>query len=303
MKHPLVSVVVLSYNAEKSIVETLDSIKSQTYSPLELIIADDCSKDDTAIKCKEWLAVNQNRFTRTQLIVNEENKGIPANLNIGIRASSGEWIKSFGDDILLPNAIEQYIDFIADNDCNIVFSRMSFFSDETREEMQIRPKDDYRLPVSNHEQYLAQIQNKLGTNSPTWFYKRELYDRLGGFDEHFRLFDDLPFAHKILESGDVFSYMPKLTVLYRVTNTSVSNSRKLTGEQKRASFESRYAVYRELQVPALKKYRLWGALLNYDLAYFFQKKKIYSRDNSLARYFYGAFSFVFYKLLDIRREN
>ena len=130
METPLVSVVVISYNASKSIIETLDSIKSQTYSPLELIIADDCSKDDTAIKCKDWLTVNQGRFVRSKLIVNEENKGISANFNIGIQASTGEWIKIFGDDILLPDAIEKNVAFAIEKDCDIVFSRMNHFSEE-----------------------------------------------------------------------------------------------------------------------------------------------------------------------------
>lgn len=303
MTTPLVSIVAISYNASKTIIETLDSIKSQTYYPLELIIADDCSQDDTAIKCEEWLTANQDRFVRSKLIVNKENKGISANLNIGIQASSGEWIKVFGDDVLLPDAIEKNLTFATNNNCDIVFSRMKFFSDETREVTKTLPKEDYKLPASNLEQYLAQIQNKLGVPSPTWFYKRNLYDRLGGYDERYRLFDDIPFAIKILESGYVFSYMPQVTVLYRITNTSVSNSKGLNGKQKQPFFENRYAVYRELQLPALKKNRLWGALLNYNLAYYFYKKKIYSRDNSFARYFYAVFCFVFFSLLKIRQNK
>ena len=303
MTTPLVSIVVASYNASKTIIETLDSIKNQTYSPLELIIADDCSQDDTAIKCEEWLAENQNRFVRSKLIVNEENKGISANFNIGVRASSGEWIKIFGDDILLPDAIEQNVAFVAKNDCNIVISRMIFFSDETKEVIKVHPQENYILPVSNHDQYIAQIQNNLGTPSPTWFYKRELYDKLGGYDEHYRLFDDIPFDYKILKSGNCFSYMPQVTVLYRITNTSVSNNKKLNGRQKQLSFKDRYAIYQELQKPGLKKYGFWGTILNYDLAYYFYRKKIYSQDNSIARYFYGAFCFLFFKLLSIRQKH
>lgn len=302
MNTPLVSIVVAAYNASKTIVETLDSIKSQTYSPLELIIADDCSQDDTAIKCKEWLEVNQNRFVRSRLIVNEENKGISANFNIGIQASTGEWIKIFGDDILLPDAIEKNVAFAIEKDCDIVFSRMNHFSEETREIIKVIPKDNYVFPVSNHEQFLAQIQNKLGAPAPTWFYKRELYDKLGGFNVRYRLFEDIPFAHKVLESGYHFSYMPQVTVLYRITNTSVSHTKQLTGKQKNASFEDRVAIFHDLQEPALKKYKLWGALINYKLAYFFQKKKNYSQDNSIARYFYGAFCYVFFSLLAIRQK-
>lgn len=303
MSTPLVSVVVASYNASKTIIETLDSIKAQTYSPLELIVADDCSQDDTAVKCKEWMAENQNRFVRSKLIVNEENKGISANFNIGVRASSGEWVKIFGDDILLPDAIEKNMAFVQKNDCNIVISRMKYFSNDTREIIKVHPREDYILPVSSHEQYIAQIQNKIGVPSPTWFYKRELYDKLGGYDERYRLFDDIPFALKLLKAGNYFSYMPQVTVLYRITNTSVSNNKILNGKQKQLSFEGRYAIYRELQKPELKKYGFLGTILNYDLAYYFYRKKINSRDNSIARYFYGAFCFLFFKLIAIRHKH
>lgn len=288
MNTPLVSIVVASYNASKTIVETLDSIKTQTYSPLELIIADDCSQDDTAIKCKEWLAVNQDRFVRSKLIVNEENKGISANFNIGIRASTGEWIKIFGDDILLPDAIENNVDFAIQNNCNMVVSRAKWFSNETKEVLKILPKDDYIFPVSGHEQFLAHIKNKLVAPAPTWFYKRELYDRLGGINERYRLSDDIPFAFKMLESGEHFSYLPQVTVLYRITNTSVSVSRKSSGKEKQPFYESRSAVYYELHAPALKKQRLWRTLMHYNLEWYFYKKKLFSKDDSIARYFYGV---------------
>ena len=45
--NPLVSIICLSYNHEKFVVETLNSVVNQNYSPIELIIVDDCSSDTT----------------------------------------------------------------------------------------------------------------------------------------------------------------------------------------------------------------------------------------------------------------
>lgn len=293
MSNPLVSIIVVSYNASNTIIETLDSIKAQTYSPLELIIAEDHSTDDTAEKCKMWLAENSGRFANSKLIVNEENRGVSANLNIGILASNGAWIKTLGDDVLLPDAIEKNITFATQNDSSIVVSMVQQFVDETGERLDTLPPKDYQFPISNRSQYLACLKDKIIMPSPTWFYKRELYTRLGGYDEHFRLSDDIPFAHKLLEAGFCFSYLPEVTVLYRIKSTSLSNSKSLSGKQKQPFFESRYAVYREIQAPALRKNKLYATLIHKNLYYYFYKKKIYSRDHSLARYFYGAlFTFI-----------
>lgn len=65
----LVSVVVITYNSEKYILETLESIKTQSYKNLELIISDDCSKDDTVMICRDWLDKEGERFIRTKLII------------------------------------------------------------------------------------------------------------------------------------------------------------------------------------------------------------------------------------------
>ena len=107
---PLVSVVVLTYNSSQYVIETLESIKAQTYNNLELIITDDCSEDSTVTLCRDWICVNNNRFVRAELIVSKVNTGIPANCNRGCRAARGEWFKEIaGDDILLEECMNPFL--------------------------------------------------------------------------------------------------------------------------------------------------------------------------------------------------
>ena len=60
LKFPLVSFVVTSYNYEKYILETLESIKSQTYKNFEIIVVDDCSKDKSCDIVEDFISNNQN---------------------------------------------------------------------------------------------------------------------------------------------------------------------------------------------------------------------------------------------------
>ena len=90
MDNPLVSVVVITYNSSKYILECLDSIYNQTYQKIELIISDDCSKDNTVEICRDWLAVNDDRFLGTNLVLSEINTGVSANCNRGVHVSHGE---------------------------------------------------------------------------------------------------------------------------------------------------------------------------------------------------------------------
>ena len=114
MENKLVSIVIATFNAEKYILDLLDSVKKQTYENLELIIADDCSADNTQNIISDWVTENRGRFFRVELLFAKENQGTCKNYNQAMKRSNGEYIKLVdGDDILLPECIEMLV-----NECD-----------------------------------------------------------------------------------------------------------------------------------------------------------------------------------------
>lgn len=102
MENKLVSIVIATFNAEKYILDLLDSVKKQTYENLELIIADDCSADNTQNIISDWVTENRGRFFRVELLFAKENQGTCKNYNQAMKRSNGEYIKLVdGDDIII----------------------------------------------------------------------------------------------------------------------------------------------------------------------------------------------------------
>ncbi|KQB99324.1 glycosyltransferase [Pedobacter sp. Hv1] len=85
---PLVSIALCTYNGEKYIAQQLDSILSQSYTTLEIIILDDCSTDQTFAILTEY----QNRDTRIKLFLNEKNLGFNANFTKCLSLCQGDFI-------------------------------------------------------------------------------------------------------------------------------------------------------------------------------------------------------------------
>ena len=130
MNNPLVSIVVITYNSAKYVLETLESAKQQTYCNIELIITDDCSTDNTVDLCDQWLETNKKNFVNVQLLIGTENVGIPANLNKGIKIAHGEWIKSIaGDDILHEDCICNFIKEYKGNSLVVIGNSFNFYLD------------------------------------------------------------------------------------------------------------------------------------------------------------------------------
>ena len=101
----LVSIIIPVYNAGKYLSDCLDSILSQSYSQLEIILIDDGSRDDSLSLCKQYAA----RDERVSFI-HQKNGGPGAARNAGLEQATGEYLLFFdSDDVVLPNAIETMI--------------------------------------------------------------------------------------------------------------------------------------------------------------------------------------------------
>lgn len=104
--YPLISVVVACWNVEKYIQNCLNSILTQTYANLEILVVDDCSTDSTLAILKTF----EQKDERIHVISRHKNGGLSECRNSGILAATGELLAFVdGDDALAPNAYEEIV--------------------------------------------------------------------------------------------------------------------------------------------------------------------------------------------------
>ena len=102
LKLPLVTFVVTSYNYEKYILKTIESIKAQTYKNIEIIVVDDCSNDNS---CKLLEQVSD-----IILVKNEKNLGQLASMQKGLAIANGQFVCFIdSDDVLMPDYAQNHI--------------------------------------------------------------------------------------------------------------------------------------------------------------------------------------------------
>lgn len=223
----LVSIIVITYNSSEYVLETLESAKAQTYQNIELIISDDCSKDNTVELCQKWLDINKDRFVRVELITTKKNTGIPANCNRGVKNARGSWVKTIaGDDVLLPNCIYDFVEFTLQNHkCMLIHSRMLIYKNTFDE---INLIGEYKInEIFMDSKYTSgdQFSILLMRNqvlAPTVFINKQVLLDIGGFDESIPLCEDYPMWLNLTKKGFKFYFLNKVTVKYRLHDSSIS---------------------------------------------------------------------------------
>src|ERR1035437_7759056 len=195
----LVSIIVVTYNSSAFVSETLESAKNQTYKNIELIISDDCSSDDTVLKCKEWIAKNGNRFVHTNVLTVDKNTGISMNLNRGLQASQGEWLKFIaGDDVLLETCIATNITIASENNASFYFSKMRIVPEN--ENMVNYFQNGFDLFSEGKKQYPLLLKANY-LPAPTSFMNKKTLLELGGLNVKFPMLDDYPLWIKATKKG------------------------------------------------------------------------------------------------------
>ena len=226
----LVSIPVVTYNSASTILETLESIKVQTYPNIELIISDDCSKDDTVAICQEWLKKHAERFARTEILTVEKNTGVSANINRARKACTGEWIKGIaGDDLLMPNCVEEFIKFVSIHpEATYVFCKMEGFGrpQEEVDEYMKRCFDYSFFSLTPEEQYHRLVFKGNCLPAPASFYNRQraLVDAFEN-DERIPMVEDFPKWMRMTKAGVKFYFVDKPLVKYRLSESSISTTK------------------------------------------------------------------------------
>ncbi len=227
----LVSVVVLSYRSAETIVETLDSIKNQTYSNIELIVADDCSPDDSVEVARTWIESHQGQLTDMKLVTAEQNTGIPGNINRALAAATGDYMKLIAaDDYMTEEAIAEYVRFCEEHPKKLPIAKVHLFSEKQSQFPDVQAYCDrcYEFAQKEYqEQYqMLLIQNRIVAPSSS-FYPMLLIRDCGGYDECYRWFEDYPMNLKVMHAGYGFGLIDKETVYYRMSEKSITASQQL----------------------------------------------------------------------------
>lgn len=116
---PLVSIIMPCYNAERYVVQSIESVLAQTYQNWELLITDDGSTD----KSVEIISKYCTKDERINVLVPDEHQGIARTRNMSISRSKGRFVAFLdSDDIWYPEKLEKQVGYMLDNDVAFTYS-------------------------------------------------------------------------------------------------------------------------------------------------------------------------------------
>jgi len=212
-KKTLVTVIALCYNHENFVLESLQSVVNQEFNKMELIVVDDFSVDGSRAKILKFFENNPS----VQLIFNQENLGNCRSFNQALKIARGKYIIDLStDDVMLPNRISEQVK-VFENSANIgiVFSDCEYINAKSEKLNNLtynrQRKQVLELPIG--DVYAKLLAKKLYINPPTMMVRKELFDKLGGYDESLT-YEDFDFWVRSARITD-FGYVPKILIQQR----------------------------------------------------------------------------------------
>ena len=273
---PLVSVIVPIYNAAPFLQETLDSILASTYRPLEVVMVDDGSCDDSLSIAQKYCI----QHTECQVIA-QENRGVSAARNAAINASKGTYILPVdADDKIADTFIEKAVKAIhEDNTIRVVGCRCWLFGVMDKE---------WQLPKFSHS--LLARKNMIPA---TALYRKVDWESCGGYCEEEIYREDWDFWLSMMELGGTFHKLDEVLFYYRI---SINSRRVLAKGCKKIIVDAinrRHPEYLKNYLGGpLHYHRSWSRFINFFRSERQQGKYsdwekgeiIYAKRNTLRRY-------------------
>lgn len=210
---PTVSIILITYNRQKLLIETIKSILNQTYSDFELIVVDNYSDYDFFQVIKSF---NSNKIKAYQ---NQNNGTIAINRNFGIDKACGKYLAFCDDDDLwLPNKLKAQMQYFSDKKVDLVSSAIILFSEDSKEQTGKIVCKKYN---NNIEPFLS---NKITPSTVVTVNKPEVR-----FNENpdYNCSEDWALWLKLIILGYKIQQIETPLIYYRVTSSNLTKLNKI----------------------------------------------------------------------------
>lgn len=238
----LVSVIVPVYNAQKYLDACLDSLLTQSYDRLEVILINDGSRDDSLALCRER-AEKDKRIT----VLDQDNAGPGAARNAGLEIAKGEYVLfSDSDDIVLPGAVESLVEAM-EGEQDVVIALFELCTDGKRSSVRGLIREDIHM---DRDEFLERLSRWPGAYyySALWnkLYRHEIIKK-----NNIRFHSDVIWGEDCLFNMEYDCYVQRA----RCINKAVYRyNRKMSG----LSWSSLFKIHKGIRI----KRRIYRALKN-----------------------------------------
>ncbi len=220
------SIITVSFNSEKTIRQTIESVLSQNYSDVEYIVIDGASKDNTVKILEE--------FKDKLIFISEPDKGIYDAMNKGISLASGDYIGTIGSDDFYPdnNVLSKIVACLKQNKTDSLYGDIQY----------VNPENDTKI-VRNRKAGEYIINNLLKgwmPPHPTIYVKKNILQEYGMFNVNFKCSGDYELMLRILFKNKISTiYLPEVLMTMRNggTSTATYKNRLIANKEDRLAWK------------------------------------------------------------------
>lgn len=239
----MISIIMGTYNEEKHLSKSIESIVNQTFQDWELIICDDGSSDQTVSIIKKYMEKEK----RIKLLINEDNKGLAHSLNKALNIAKGQWIaRHDGDDIMAPHRLETQFKFLLENSNIDILGGNAILIDENDKEWGHRR--GHKNPSN---------KNCMTTTHPfihpTVIMNKKLLSKVKGYTEDsttFKRLEDYDLWRKMYLENAQMANIDEPLVYYREDKNSYKKKKK---SYRYYEMRARLSASKDLNINLIKR--------------------------------------------------